>query len=123
MKTYWYYCLVAILFAASINTSAQAEEVSKKAADLMPKSPLLPTDKQSNSSNIVAQNNDSAANSINSQPPASNYWYLSGSVGGAFPNDIKSKNADLGLGLDSAFQWSVAGGYQWQNARAELEIS
>lgn len=124
MKTHWYSFLAAIV-ATLFTTSAQAEEVSRKAVDLMAKTPLVPTNKQSNSSNLVAQNSD--ANLINSQLPASNYWYLSGSVGGAFPSDLKAENSDVGfsstLNLDTAFQWSIAGGYQWKDARAELEIS
>ncbi len=64
---------------------------------------------------------------FDSSQPGSNYWYLSGSVGGAFPNDLKAENSDLGfsgsLNLDSAFQYSIAAGYQWKDARAELEVS
>ncbi|PNK03219.1 hypothetical protein CEP10_14880, partial [Cylindrospermopsis raciborskii S07] len=77
----------------------------------------------------------------NSQLPASNYFYLGGSVGRAFPGDVnaKGKATDAGtirflqnekipnesennLGLYSGNQWNIAGGYQWDNVRAELEI-
>lgn len=124
MKKNWCY-LLSLISATLLTTSVQAEEVSRKAADLMAQSPLLPTNKQSNSSNLVAQNRD--ADLFDSSQPGSNYWYLSGSVGGAFPNDLKAENSDLGfsgsLNLDSAFQYSIAAGYQWKDARAELEVS
>lgn len=117
--------VVAIL-ATFFTTSAQAEEVSVQAADLMPNSSLLPTSKESKSSNLVAQNNEPVINLTDSQTPASNYFYLGGSLGIASPSDLKSKSDSeiIGtLGLDSAFQWSIAGGYQWPQARAELEIA
>jgi opacity protein-like surface antigen len=117
--------VVAIL-ATLFTTSAQAEEVSRKAADLMANASLLPTSKESKSSNLVAQNNEPLINSTDSKSPASNYWYVSGSVGIASPGDVKGKSDSVTVGtyeLDSAFQGSIAGGYQWPQARAELEIA
>ena len=46
------------ILATFFTTSAQAEVVSVKVADLMPNSSLLLTSKESKSSNLVAQNND-----------------------------------------------------------------
>ena len=112
--------VVAIL-ATLFTTSAQAEEVSRKAADLMANSSLLPTIKKSNSSNLVAQNNEP-----DSELPASNYWYVSGSLGIASPSNVKVRNAfdQDNLGLDSTAQWSsIAGGYQLKNYRTELELN
>jgi opacity protein-like surface antigen len=120
-------CLsVVALLATFSTTSAQAEEVSMKAADLMPNSSLLPTSKESKSSNLVAQNNEPLMNLTDSKLPESNYFYISGSVGIASPSDYKSKFDSETIGtveLDSALQWSIAGGYQWPQARAELEIA
>lgn len=117
--------VVAIL-ATLFTTSAQAEEVSRKAADLMANSSLLPTIKKSNSSNLVAQNNEPLINLTDSKLPASNYRYLSGSVGIASPgNDLKVRGVfdQNNYGLDSTAQFSIAGGYQWKNYRTELELN
>jgi len=117
--------VVAIL-ATLFTTSAQAEEVSRKAADLMANSSLLPTIKKSNSSNLVAQNNEPSIDLTDSKLPASNYWYVSGGVGIASPgNDLKVRDAfdQVNFGLDSTAQWSIAGGYQLKNYRTELELN
>ncbi len=42
MKKNWCY-LLSLISATLLTTSVQAEEVSRKAADLMAQSPLLPT--------------------------------------------------------------------------------
>jgi opacity protein-like surface antigen len=117
---------VAAILATLFTTSAQAEEVSRKAADLMANASLLPTSKESKSSNLVAQNNEPLINSTDSKSRTSNYFYIGGSVGIASPSDLKSKSDSETvetLGLDSTFQLSIAGGYQWPQARAELEIA
>ncbi|MFN6155692.1 MAG: acyloxyacyl hydrolase [Dolichospermum sp.] len=121
-------CLsVFAVFATLFTTSAQAEVVSTKAADLMPNSSFLPTSKESKSSNLVAQNNEPLIGLTGSKQPASNYWYVSGSVGIASPgNDLKVRDIfdnQRNLGLDSTAQWSIAGGYQSKNYRTELELS
>ncbi|QJB45447.1 outer membrane protein [Dolichospermum flos-aquae] len=116
-------CLsVFAVFATLFTTSAQAEEVSTKAADLMPNSSFLPTSKESKSSNLVAQNNEPLIGFTGSKQPASNYWYASGSLGAIFPNNVKVDD-DNKLKLNSGFQLTAAGGYQWKNARAEAEVS
>ena len=105
-------CLsVFAVFATLFTTSAQAEEVSTKAADLMPNSSFLPTSKESKSSNLVAQNNEPLIGLTGSKQPASNYWYVSGSVGIASPgNDLKVRNIfddQFNSGLDSTDRKSV----------------
>ncbi|MFM6250539.1 MAG: acyloxyacyl hydrolase, partial [Dolichospermum sp.] len=75
-----------------------------------------------------------------SKLPASNYFYLGASVGRGFPSDIKLKakatdaatiqslrNNDIpndrnDFSLYPGSYWNIAGGYQWKDARAELEI-
>ena len=117
---------VAAILATLFTTSAQAEEVSRKAADLMANASLLPTSKESKLSNLVAQNNEPLVNSTDSKSRTSNYFYIGGSVGIASPGDVKGKSDSVTVGtyeLDSAFQGSIAGGYQWPQARAELEIA
>jgi opacity protein-like surface antigen len=123
------YFLVVAILATLFSTSAEAEEISRKAADLMPKTSLLsnnPTNQDSHSSNLLAQNNYPLGDLTDSKVPASNYWYVSGSLGLAFPNDMEISNPDsenLGtISLNSGLQLAAAGGYQWKNARAELEI-
>jgi opacity protein-like surface antigen len=114
------------ILATLVTTPAQAEEVSRKAADLMPNSSFLSTSKESKSSNLVAQNNEPLIGFTGSKQPASNYFYIGGSVGIASPgNDVKVKDVfdQLNFGLDSTAQWSMAGGYQSKNYRTELELN
>lgn len=118
--------LVLAILATLVTTPAQAEEVSTKAADLMPNSSFLPTSKESKSSNLVAQNNEPLIGFTGSKQPASNYFYIGGSVGIASPgNDVKVKDVfdQLNFGLDSTAQWSMTGGYQSKNYRTELELN
>lgn len=132
------------ILATLVTTPAQAESVSRKAADLMAQN--------SNSTDSVDQNtnNTQPVNTLasvyegsdtDSKLPASNYFYLGASVGRGFPSDIKLKgkatdaatiqflqNANIpneienDLNLYPGSYWNIAGGYQWKNARAELEI-
>ncbi|MFM5890771.1 MAG: P44/Msp2 family outer membrane protein, partial [Dolichospermum sp.] len=89
------------ILATLVTTPAQAEPVSRKAANLM------------------AQNSNST-----SKLPASNYWYASGSVGPAFPRNVNvTTDTTFDLSLDSGFQLTAAGGYQQKNTRAEVEVS
>ncbi len=132
------------ILATLVTTPAQAESVSRKAADLMAQN--------SNPTNSVAQNtnNTQPVNTLasvysdsdtDSKLPASNYFYLGASVGRGFPSDIKLKGKvtdaarinnlraanipneiENDLSLYPGSYWNIAGGYQWKNARAELEI-
>lgn len=132
------------ILATLVTTPAQAEEVSRKAADLM--------SQNSNSTDSVDQNtnNTQPVNTLastynsgdtDSKLPASNYFYLGASVGRGFPSDVKLKgkstdaariqtlrNANIPneseneLSLYPGSYWNIASGYQWKNARAELEI-
>jgi len=132
------------ILATLVTTPAQAEEVSRKAADLM--------SQNSNSTDSVDQNtnNTQPVNTLastynsgdtDSKLPASNYFYLGASVGRGFPSDVKlkGKNTDAAtiqalqnanrpnefeneLSLYPGSYWNIASGYQWKNARAELEI-
>jgi opacity protein-like surface antigen len=132
------------ILATLVTTPAQAEEVSRKAADLM--------SQNSNSTDSVDQNTNNTqpvntpASTYNSgdndsKLPASNYFYLGASVGRGFPSDVKLKgkstdaatiqnlrNANIPneseneLSLYPGSYWNIASGYQWKNARAELEI-
>jgi len=150
MKIHSFFWFPAVLASLAFATSVKAEEVSTKAADLMGVS----TDNQ-DSSNLLAQTSDPGFTTTspttgsaplytggdNSQLPASNYFYLGGSVGRAFPGDVNAKGkatdaatirllqdarilneSENNLGLYSGNQWNIAGGYQWDNVRAELEI-
>ncbi|MFM6081135.1 MAG: outer membrane protein [Dolichospermum sp.] len=118
------------ILATLVTTPAQAEPVSRKAANLMAQN--------SNSTNSVDQNtnNTQPVNTLastykgsdtDSKLPASNYWYVSGSVGSASPgNDVQGSsffNDKISLALDSTSQWNIAGGYQRGNYRSEAEIS
>jgi opacity protein-like surface antigen len=132
------------ILATLVTTPAQAQEVSRKAADLM--------SQNSNSTDSVDQNtnNTQPVNTLastynsgdtDSKLPASNYFYLGASVGRGFPSDVKLKgkatdaatiqilqNAKIPneyeneLSLYPGSYWNIAGGYQWKNARGELEI-
>jgi opacity protein-like surface antigen len=108
----------AIACFASVKP-ASAEVVSTKATDL--------AGTQANSQLTVSQMNDSVTQNTevrNSQNPESDYWYLSGSLGASFPNDVTlAQDGDsLSIGRDTAFQGNIAAGYQWKQARAELEL-
>lgn len=120
-------CFLAVylsILASLFTTPAQAEEFSRKAADLMANGSLLPIIiKESNSSNLVAQNNEPLINLTDSKQPASNYWYVSGSLGAVFPNNVKVDDDVYDLSLNSGFQLTTAGGYQRKNTRAEVEVS
>ncbi|PNK04406.1 hypothetical protein CEP10_13290 [Cylindrospermopsis raciborskii S07] len=150
MKIHSFFWFPAVLASVAFTTSVKAEEVSTKAADLMG----VNTDNQ-DPSNLLAQSSTPGFTTTspttgsaplytggdNSQLPASNYFYLGGSVGRAFPGDVNAKGkatdantirrlqnerilneSENNLGLYSGNQWNIAGGYQWDNVRAELEI-
>jgi opacity protein-like surface antigen len=132
------------ILATLVTTPAQAESVSRKAADLMAQN-SNPTDSvDQNTNNTQPVNTPTSiygGNDTDSKLPASNYFYLGGSVGRGFPSDVKLKgkatdpariqllqNANIpnegenDLSLYPGSYWNIAGGYQWKNARAELEI-
>jgi opacity protein-like surface antigen len=125
------------ILATLVATPAQAEEVSMKAADLMAQNSNS-TDSVDQNSNNTQPVNTPLSPSLPSEPlyggsdtasklPASNYWYVSGSVGSASPgNDLQGSsnfNNKLNLALNSTSSWNIAGGYQRGNYRSELEIS
>ncbi|KRH97857.1 outer membrane protein [Cylindrospermopsis sp. CR12] len=150
MKIYSFFWFPAVLASLAFATSVKAEEVSTKAADLMGVStdnqdssnllaqtsdPGFTTTSPTTGSAPLYTGGD------NSQLPASNYFYLGASVGRAFPGDVNAKGkatdaatirllqnarilneSENNLGLYSGNQWNIAGGYQWDNVRAELEI-
>ena len=113
------------ILATLVTTPAQAEPVSRKAADLMAQN--------SNSTDSIAPNTNNTqpvntpapmyqGSDTDSNLPASNYWYVSGSVGSASPgNDVQARslfNDKISLALDSTSQWNIAGGYQRGNYRS-----
>jgi opacity protein-like surface antigen len=124
MNKYQLFLLFSIPMALSISTSAHAEVVSTKATDL--------AGTQANNQLTVSQKNDSVAQNTevsNSENPESDYWYLSGSLGASFPNEVTLAPSGVSLpfappsiGLNTAFQGNIAAGYQWKQARAELEL-
>ncbi|MBW4613528.1 MAG: porin family protein [Desmonostoc vinosum HA7617-LM4] len=119
MKNCWCFLFLAIPISLSFATSAHADEVSTKASDLIPINNQLTIPEQKGFA--VAQN----VNTENSsQLPEKNYWYVSGSVGAGFPNSIKVNQGDdsASIGVDTAVQGNIAVGYQWNEARAELEV-
>jgi opacity protein-like surface antigen len=125
MKKRLQYLLVAIPATLLISNSAQAQEVSTKAADLVANASSAQNSNQSASEQypfVIAQN----ADEVDENLPLTNYWYLSGSAGISFPNNLtateKISGDKVSLGLDNAFQGTVAVGYQWSQARAELEV-
>lgn len=129
MKLHWNYFLFVIPATLLISTSARAEEVSTKAVDLAASvSSDQNTNQQTASTEekqypfVIAQN----ANEIDENTTEMNYWYVSGSVGLHFPSDFTGSYL-LGrkgsVGLDDGFQGSAAVGYQWSQARAELEFA
>lgn len=118
INKHWHYLLLGIAATLFFSTSAQAEEVSTKAVDLIPTNNQLIASEQKNFS--LTQNVDAEDAA---KLPASNYWYVGGSVGYGFPNDPTGKSPKLTLGVDSAFPKNIAVGYQWEEARAELELS
>jgi opacity protein-like surface antigen len=120
MHKFWYCLLLAIPASLCCTISAQAEEVSAKAKDLIP---------INNNETITSEQKDiSVAQNISTENstklPEKNYWYLSGSVGAGFPNDIKAREEDFSssVGVNTGFQANVAAGYQWDQVRAELEL-
>jgi opacity protein-like surface antigen len=125
MKNHYQYLLV-VAATLSIATSAQAQEVSTKAADLIANASSSQINNQQTESeqlqNSLAQNFEVT----DSNQPEKNYLYISGSVGAGFPSDIKgtekSSNVSANFGLDTAFQGTIATGYQWDQARAEIEL-
>lgn len=116
------------ILATLVTTPAQAESVSRKAADLMAQN-SNPTDSVDQNTNNTQPVNTSASvyegSDTYSTLPASNYWYVSGSVGLAFPGDVNVTESGVSgdLSLDSGFQLTAAGGYQQKNTRAEVEVS
>ncbi|MFL0605692.1 outer membrane protein [Cylindrospermopsis raciborskii] len=150
MKIYSFFWFPAVLASLAFATSVKAEEVSTKAADLMgvstdnQDSSNLLAQSSDPSFTITSPTTGSAplyTGGDNSQLPASNYFYLGASVGRAFPGDINAKGkftdaatirflqnqripneTENNPGLYSGNQWNIAGGYQWDNVRAELEI-
>lgn len=132
------------ILATLVTTPAQAESVSRKAADLMAQN-SNPTDSVDQNTNNTQPVNTLASvyegSDTNSKLPASNYFYLGASVGRGFPSDINLKGKATDAATINALQaanipneskgdlslypgsyWNIAGGYQWKNARAELEI-
>jgi opacity protein-like surface antigen len=116
------------ILATLVTTPAQAESVSRKAADLMAQN-SNPTDSVDQNTNNTQPVNTLASvyegSDTDSKLPASNYWYVSGSVGLAFPRDVNATGSGVSgdLSLDSGFQLTAAGGYQRKNTRAEVEVS
>ncbi|MEY2914886.1 MAG: hypothetical protein RLZZ184_4195 [Cyanobacteriota bacterium] len=116
------------ILATLVTTPAQAESVSRKAADLMAQN-SNPTDSVDQNTNNTQPVNTSASvyegSDTYSTLPVSNYWYVSGSVGLAFPGDVNVTQSGVSgdLSLDSGFQLTAAGGYQRKNTRAEVEVS
>ena len=139
------------ILATLVTTPAQAEEVSKKAADLMAQNSNSTDSVDQNINNTQPVNTPTSPSPLSeplyksgdtdSKLPANNYFYLGASVGRGFPSDVKLKgkatdaariqllqNANIpnegenDLSLYPGSYWNIAGGYQWKNARAELEI-
>ncbi|MFO0408875.1 MAG: outer membrane protein [Dolichospermum sp.] len=116
------------ILATLVTTPAQAESVSRKAADLMAQN-SNPTDSVDQNTNNTQPVNTLASvyegSDTDSKLPASNYWYVSGSVGLAFPRDVNATGSGVSgdLSLDSGFQLTAAGGYQRKDTRAEVEVS
>ena len=121
------YLLLTIPATLLISTSANAQEVSTKATDLVASVPSAQSNQQNASEQypfVIAQNADEAEADEN--VTEMNYWYISGSAGLHFPSDITGTDQFGGkgsLGTDGGFQGSVAVGYQWSQARAELELA
>jgi len=132
------------VLATLVTTPAQAEEVSRKAADLMSQNSNSTDSVDQNTNNTQPVNTPAStykSGDTDSKLPASNYFYFGASVGTGFPSDVKLKgksrdaatiqflqNANIpneienDLNLYPGTSWNIAGGYQWKNARAELEI-
>ncbi|MBW4507810.1 MAG: outer membrane beta-barrel protein [Scytonematopsis contorta HA4267-MV1] len=132
MKKHLVGILLTIPATLSIATAAHADVVSTKAADLV--------GTQANNQQTLAQKNFSVAQNENAEAddsnlPAANYWYVGGRAGVGFPSNVKgnyvepsaSPFAELSesnsLELNNAFQGSIAAGYQWEQVRAELELT
>lgn len=135
MKTFLHFLVSVLLPILSFGSPAQAEEISTRAADLT----VIGTTNQS-SSNLLAQTPDPALAPTyptnNSNPslyegsnadtklPTSNYLYWSGSVGVNFVDKAALKvdgNKEADLNFDFPYGVNLALGYQWKEARAELE--
>lgn len=123
MKNLAHFLFLAIPLSLYFAHSAYAEEVSTKAADLViTNHQLTPEEHQE----FVVTQNINVENTSNntSQLPAKNYWYVSGSLGAGFPNQIrvKQEGESAAIGVDTAIQGNIAVGYQWDETRAELEF-
>ncbi len=122
-----YKCLLGVaILATFFAPSAQAQEVSTKASDLMISDSR---NQEPNLSNLVAQNTDStniiepgSISTYTSKLPTSNYFYGSGSVGIGSQSDVKDKDTSGSISFGTAFQLNGAVGYQWKAARAEVEL-
>jgi opacity protein-like surface antigen len=124
--------LLLAIAGLSIAPAVQAEEISRKAADLAVTEPTIQSITSLPSPSVqVAQTIQNAV----AQTPASNYWYVSGSLGLGLPQDLKGSGslvADLDFDqtddvedsdLKAGLQGSVGIGYQAKSARAELEFA
>ena len=118
------------ILATLVTTPAQAEEVSRKAADLMSQNSNSTDSVDQNTNNTQPVNTPAStykSGDTDSKLPASRYYYLSGSVGSAAPgNNLQgssSFNNKISLALDSTSQWNIAFGYQKHDLRSEAEIS
>jgi opacity protein-like surface antigen len=118
------------ILATLVTTPAQAQEVSRKAADLMSQNSNSTDSVDQNTNNTQPVNTPAStykSGDTDSKLPASRYYYLSGSVGSAAPgNDVKFSsiyNDKISLALDSTSQWNIAFGYQKHDLRSEAEIS
>ena len=96
------------ILATLVTTPAQAESVSRKAADLMAQNSNSTDSVDQNTNNTQPVNTPAStykSSDTDSKLPASNYWYVSGSVGSASPgNDVKFSslfNDKISLALDS----------------------
>ncbi|MBD2136804.1 SHOCT domain-containing protein [Anabaena sp. FACHB-1237] len=81
------------ILATLVTTPAQAEEVSSKASDLMVQSYSLNDSLDQNTNNNQPINTPGSiynSSDIDSKPSASNYWYVSRSVGSASPGIEKN---------------------------------
>jgi opacity protein-like surface antigen len=119
MKIFCFSLCLAIPVSLYFATSADANEVSTKASDLIPINNQLTISQAENSTDTQDINSEKS-----SQLPEKNYWYISGSVNAGFPNSIRVKQGDdaASIGVDTAVQGNIAVGYQWQETRAEIEV-
>ena len=131
MKIYSYLLFPTVLASLAFTTSVKAEEVSAKAGDLIGSSPNLlaqssdpgvtPTSPTTTPSTPVYTGGD-----VNPDLPASNYRYGSFSVGFGSQSDVDGNALGVNLGsisFNSTFSSNSAFGYQFEQARVELEFS